>query len=95
MNKRVYYYRGWRMNRIEGIVQGFTESIFGGTKVVVLITSSCNLSYVVGHFDSVPLDEIKLNPFPDANEEKFSQKLSAEKQMKAAFEALKNWNNSL
>ena len=44
MNKRVYYYRGWRMNRIEGIVQGFTESIFGGTKVVVLITSSCNLS---------------------------------------------------
>jgi len=59
MNDKVYWYRGWRIKRLEGTIKGFVGNLFGESKAVILITKSESDLYRVGEYTSVHVTELR------------------------------------
>ena len=61
MNDKVYWFTGWTLKEIQGIVVGFVPGFWGieaEAKAIVRITKSESKSYKVGDYVAVNLCEL-------------------------------------
>ena len=62
MNDKVYWFRGWKLKRLEGVVKGYVSNLFGEAKAVILITESESDSYQVSRYDTVNVSDLHFIP---------------------------------
>ena len=64
MNDKVYWFRGWKLRRIEGEIKGYVANLFGEARAVILITKSESKAYneQPGRYMSMPIDQIREIP---------------------------------
>ena len=58
MNDKVYFFRGWKLKMVDGVIKGFVGNIFGDASAVVLVTKSESKSCKVGRYVTVSVEEL-------------------------------------